>query len=49
MLQIIQRRGDFGNPKDYFYRDWDAYKKGFGDILKDFWIGNIFVTLFYFY
>ncbi len=27
---VIQSRGQFGNPKDYFYRNWDSYVKGFG-------------------
>lgn len=37
---VIQRRGDFDSPQDYFYQDWNTYKAGFGDIRKDFWIGN---------
>ncbi|GBN98240.1 Techylectin-5A [Araneus ventricosus] len=37
---VIQRRGDFGRTKDYFFKDWKSYKKGFGDIDKDFWLGN---------
>ncbi|CAL1292437.1 unnamed protein product [Larinioides sclopetarius] len=37
---VIQRRGDFGRSKDYFFKDWESYKKGFGDIDKDFWLGN---------
>ncbi|GBM64596.1 Techylectin-5A [Araneus ventricosus] len=37
---VIQRRGDFGRTKDYFFKDWASYKKGFGDIDKDFWLGN---------
>ena len=36
---IIQRRGDFGRPKDYFLRNWTDYKKGFGDPEEDFWLG----------
>ena len=28
---VIQSRGQFGNPKDYFLRKWDAYVKGFGE------------------
>ena len=27
---VIQSRGQFGNPTDYFYRGWDEYKQGFG-------------------
>uniref|UniRef100_A0A482ZBE6 U22-Saltitoxin-Pre1a_1 n=1 Tax=Phidippus regius TaxID=1905328 RepID=A0A482ZBE6_9ARAC len=37
---VIQRRGDFKREKDYFFRDWNSYKAGFGDIEKDFWLGN---------
>ncbi|XP_060082485.1 angiopoietin-related protein 7-like [Ylistrum balloti] len=34
---VIQRRlnGDID-----FYRDWETYKNGFGDLNGDFWIGN---------
>ncbi|XP_064465985.1 techylectin-5A-like [Ornithodoros turicata] len=37
---VFQRRGQFGNPVYYFYRDWKAYKNGFGDPAKEFWLGN---------
>ncbi|GFU10352.1 techylectin-5A [Nephila pilipes] len=37
---VIQRRGNYGRPNDYFFKDWDSYKTGFGDIDKDFWLGN---------
>ncbi|KFM82805.1 Techylectin-5A, partial [Stegodyphus mimosarum] len=37
---IIQRRGNFSRPKDYFFQDWMSYKKGFGNIERDFWLGN---------
>ncbi|CAL1292440.1 unnamed protein product [Larinioides sclopetarius] len=37
---VFQRRGNFGRTKDYFFKDWASYKKGFGDIEKDFWLGN---------
>ena len=40
MFKVIQRRGDFGEPREDFYRDWAAYKAGFGDLNKEFWIGN---------
>lgn len=28
---VIQRRGQFGNPIEYFYRNWDEYVSGFGE------------------
>jgi len=37
---VIQRRGNFGSPNDLFDKDWESYKSGFGDIQKDFWLGN---------
>ncbi|GFQ88856.1 techylectin-5A [Trichonephila clavata] len=37
---VIQRRGTYGRPNDYFFKDWNDYKIGFGDIEKDFWLGN---------
>ncbi|GBN16460.1 Techylectin-5A [Araneus ventricosus] len=37
---VLQRRGNFRRPNDYFFQDWASYKTGFGDIEKDFWIGN---------
>ncbi|XP_013792457.2 techylectin-5A-like [Limulus polyphemus] len=39
---VIQRRGNHGNPKDYFFRPWADYKVGFGDIQKEFWLGDSF-------
>lgn len=36
---IIQRRGDFGRPRDFFLRNWLDYKDGFGDPAEDFWLG----------
>jgi len=36
---VVQRRGDFGNPEDYFYRGWNDYKFGFGNQQEDHWIG----------
>jgi len=36
---VIQRRGDFGNPSDYFYRNWYDYTNGFGDQNEDHWLG----------
>ena len=40
ILQVIQRRGDYGEPREDFYRDWIDYKLGFGDPNKEFWLGN---------
>ena len=28
---VIQSRGPFNNPKDYFSRNWTEYHKGFGE------------------
>ncbi|GIX80558.1 techylectin-5A [Caerostris darwini] len=36
---VIQRRGNYPNPQR-FDLAWDHYKNGFGDITKDFWLGN---------
>ncbi|WP_407809616.1 fibrinogen-related protein, partial [Staphylococcus aureus] len=37
---VIQRRGDFKNPVDYFYKNWTDYQMGFGKLTEDFWLGN---------
>ncbi|KAG8197675.1 hypothetical protein JTE90_001600 [Oedothorax gibbosus] len=36
---VIQRRGNFSKQEE-FYRNWEDYKNGFGDIEQNFWIGN---------
>ncbi|GBN56269.1 Techylectin-5A [Araneus ventricosus] len=37
---VIQRRGQYGNGEDYFAKRWQAYKEGFGNMKKEFWLGN---------
>lgn len=39
-VQVIQRRFDFGEPRENFNRDWADYKNGFGDPAREFWLGN---------
>jgi ficolin len=41
---VIQSRGQFGNPEDYFYNGWDDYVAGFGTPGQEQWLGlnNIF-------
>ena len=34
---VIQRRTD---GTENFFRNWNAYKYGFGDIRNEFWLGN---------
>ena len=38
--QVIQRRGNFGEPRENFTRSWEEYKQGFGDLEQAFWWGN---------
>ena len=41
---MIQRRGDYGDPKENFTRDWNDYKYGFGDLNGEFWFGNDYIS-----
>ena len=34
---VVQSRGQFGNPKDYFQRNWASYRSPFG-VLGEFFI-----------
>ncbi|XP_023243470.1 techylectin-5A-like [Centruroides sculpturatus] len=36
---VFQRRGDYGNLHDYFYRNWTNYSQGFGKLNERFWLG----------
>lgn len=36
---LLRRVDDVTN----FYRDWDAYKKGFGDLENNVWLGNDYI------
>jgi hypothetical protein len=42
-FQVIQRRGDFGEPRTNFTAAWSDYKNGFGDLYGEFWFGNDFI------
>jgi len=35
----VQRRGQHGNPRDYFRRRMVEYQAGFGDPAREFWLG----------
>ena len=37
---VIQRRGEFGEPRENFTRSWEEYKMGFGELEQEFWWGN---------
>jgi len=40
---VIQRRGDFGEPRENFSASWRDYKFGFGNLDRQFWFGNDFI------
>jgi len=40
---VVQRRGSYGETQENFTRSWDDYKKGFGDLRREFWAGNDFL------
>ncbi|GBN38646.1 Techylectin-5A [Araneus ventricosus] len=39
-IMVLQRRCQYGNGEDYFAKNWNEYKNGFGNIKKEFWLGN---------
>ena len=43
-FQVIQRRGDYGEPRENFTREWKDYKHGFGDLNGEFWFGNDYIS-----
>ena len=42
---VIQRRGDFGNPEDFFLRNWTEYRNGFGRPDRELWMGLEYMFL----
>lgn len=42
---VFQRRDNFGAPQN-FSLSWESYKHGFGDLRKEFWLGNEFLHQF---
>ena len=36
---LIQKRGQYGNPEDYFSKTFAEYENGFGSVVKEHWLG----------
>ena len=36
----MQRRDDYGEPRQSFNQNWQDYKYGFGDPDQEVWLGN---------
>ena len=43
-MKVIQRRGDYGEPRVNFSKAWRDYKHGFGDLNGEFWFGNDYIS-----
>ena len=48
---VIMSRGQFGNPVDYFDRDWEEYEAGFGEPGLTYTLllhyGNLFIYFYF--
>lgn len=42
---VIMRRGNYTNLPLSFDHDWNGYKHGFGDIEREFWLGNDYIHM----
>ncbi|CAB4070044.1 SOD1 [Lepeophtheirus salmonis] len=41
---IVQRRGQFSSPYNYFDKNWKDYRNGFGEPDKEHWLGLDYMT-----